>query len=132
MNKIFNNSKDKKTVIGILFIIWGILYFLYKMFFPTSVFDFLGNDFFKYSEEQIAQYKEGLQNLFAILDITLLMFLIIIIILYIIYCKKNKVKVLTNNISIVIFVGLSFHILGLVGISWIFVIIGGILLLSKK
>ena len=119
----------KIFILGILSVLWGVIFFCYKMFFPTSVYDLLGSKSFQYSNEQIALYKEGLQNLITIFDILFILFLVILVILLIIKLKKMNIKLKSNNSMILIIVGLVFHILGLRGISWIFVIASGILLI---
>ena len=123
--------KDKKKfILGILSVLWGVIFFCYKMFFPTSVYDLLGSKSFQYSNEQIALYKEGLQNLITIFDILFILFLVILVL--IIKLKKMNIKLRSNYSMILIIIGLVFHILGLVGISWIFVIASGILLIINK
>lgn len=125
--------KDKKLLIlGILSVLWGVIFFGYKMFFPTSVYDLLGSKSFQYSSEQITSYKEGLQNLITIFNILFILFLVILIILLIIKLKKMNIKLCSNYSMILIITGLVFHLLGLVGISWIFVIASGILLIIYK
>lgn len=130
MNETSEFNKNK--ILGISSIIWGVLWFLYRMFFPSSVYDLLGNKSFQYSHEQIKQYKEGLQNAVAILDISFILVLIVIGIFFIIDCKKKNIKLFSSNSFILIWAGLVFHILGLVGISWIFVIFSGILMLLPR
>ena len=54
-------------------------------------------------------------------------------ILNIVKCKKNNVKVLSGGYGVAI-LGLAMHILGLIGISWIVILIAAIIMLigNKK
>ena len=53
-------------------------------------------------------------------------------IMLIIKLKKMNIKPYSNNSTILVVAGLVFHILGFVGISWIFVIASGISLIINN
>jgi len=125
--------KDKKlSILGILLTLWGILFFCFKLFFPTSVNKLLGNKIFEYSSEQLDQYKLGLENAYTILNGLFIVFLVILIIILFIKLKKMNIKPLSNNSLLLAIFGLILHIIGFVGVSFIFVIISGLLLVTKN
>ena len=125
-------------IIGISSIVWGILYFLYKMFFPKSVYDFLGGDTLHYSSEELQQYKLGLENAISIIEIAFIVVLIIIFIFSIINLRKKNIKFFSISKSYIstgtmlILFGIIFHISGLLLLSCIFTFFSGLLTIMSK
>ena len=123
--------RRSNIVIGILSIVWGVAYALYLRFFPQSVYDYLGERAFGYSLEEIEKYKIGLQTLIGLILIAALVFLIALCVAAIINCRKQGLKIRENNLlshSVkLIIAGVIAHLIGGVGVAWIFVVVSGIL-----
>ena len=117
---------EKNRSIGIVSIIWGVLYFIYKAFFPTSVYELLGNKFLDYSHEKILKYKEMLGNLITIFDMVFIVLLIIILMVYAIFLRNEGIKLIRSRSFGLLLLALITYVIGLRGIFFIFVIIAGI------
>jgi len=127
--------KKNSKLLAILFILWGVLFIVYKKFFPSSPFDLLGSEFFQSSREYIEQIRVGLEDLTAIIDLVFIISIVLLTIALIIKSVRNKTEIF--SVSLILAVGtLIFHIvIGAIGISWIFAIACGVEMLitqSKK
>lgn len=119
-----------KKTLAILCIVFSLLFFgsqLFLQFFVQEVFLNMKLQSSSLSFEPDFTYE-------FIVNLTQLSFIgifIILLVLLIVYHKKNKLKVFSSSF-ILYLTGFIFHILGLIGISWIFILISGIVLLGTK
>ena len=126
MKKIINIK-----TLSISAIIWGILFFIYNMFYHISAFDLLGSNYFFYSTEEKNNIELMISNISSILNTVFTIFLIAIIILLFIIYIKNTVKPVLSGIGLII-LGLILLLLNISFVSWLSVTIGGIFLLIYK
>lgn len=126
MSKFINIKK-----LAISSIIWGILFFAYNMFYPISVFDLLGADYFFYSIQEKDNLKLILNNTASILNLVFTILLITISILLLITYIKNTTQHILSGILLIL-LGLILTLVNLPFISWLPVIIGGIFILMYQ
>jgi len=126
MKKIINIKN-----LSITSIIWGILFFIYQMFYPISTFDFLGSNYFFYSTEEKQHLELILNNTSSILNILFTVILIAIITLLILIYIKNSIKPVLSGMLLIL-LGLILTFVNLPIVSWLPVVIGGIFLLMYR
>jgi len=119
------------AIIGVLSVVWGVLFFLFLKFFPQSAYDLLGASAFQYSAEEIALYADNLRATIVIIRVIVVVLLMVLCIASVINCKKSGRKILENNLlsnSVKLLIaGTVIQIIGAVGVAWIFVVVSGIL-----
>lgn len=121
----------KNKVIPILLIIWAVLFFLFGFYYSKITTDILVKAALTDMYGDYNQLKVGFENLYVIIRFAFLITLIIMCIINIVKCKKNKVKVLSGGYGVAI-LGLALQILGMIGISWIVILIAAIMMLIEN
>ena len=119
-----------KKTLAILCIVFSLLFFGSQLFLQFYVQDLFFN---MRLQNGTLSFEPDLLYM-SLTNYTKLAFIcifIILLVLLIIYHKKNKLKVFSSSF-ILYLTGFIFHILGLIGISWIFILISGIVLLGTK
>lgn len=119
-----------KKTLAILCIVFGLLFFtlqLFLQFFVQEIFlnMKLQSNSLSFEPDFTYKFVANLTNLLFVI------IFIILLVLFIVYHKKNKLKLFSNSF-ILYLSGFVFHILGLIGISWLFILISGIVLLGTK
>jgi hypothetical protein len=130
------STMERKSKAGIVIsaccVVWGVLYFLFLRFFPYSLYNVI--DFrilMSYTKEEVENLQQSLTLLHDLIKIGMWLLLIIFLVIKIITLKKNgysfKDKSLVVYSTEFLIAALVVQFIGGRGVSWIFVIVSGII-----
>ncbi len=119
-------------VISVCCIILGVLYILFLRLYPYSLYDVIDyRELMSYSEEELETLRQGFSTLHDLIEIGIWLLLIIALVLKIIVQKKSgysfKDKSMVVYSTEILIAALVVQKFGARGVSWIFVILSGII-----
>ena len=124
-------EKFRSKAIGICAIIWSVLFFAYMYWGTSFLSDIVFNSFFNVTREDYEMMRSGMEVIKSSISLVFLITLIILVVVGIVKCKKDGIKLEKCNFMWFIG-GLLLHVIGAIGISWIFILVGGISCLLKE
>ena len=127
-------ERKSKTgmVISVCCIVWGVLYFLFLLLYPHSLYDVIGlNNLGSYSQQELDILEQKLTVFYNLIQNGALVLMILLLVLKMIAQKKAgygfKEKSMVVYSTDFLIVALIIHLFGAIGVSWIFVIVSGVI-----
>ena len=119
-------------VVSACSIVWGVMFFLFLRFFPRSLYSVIDvNYLMSYSQEELDNMKQTLTGLNNLIHNGALVLLILLLVLKIIVQIKSGYGFKEKNMIVysteILIAASVMHLFGAIGVSWIFVILSGII-----